>query len=129
VSTILKYLTGEYLFEMKTKTILTILVAAVVGFGITLVSGFFEQTLLPANLWSGTTKTWGGFPFGWWGYSQVGHVYYLFPPHWFSILSFGSDIVFWFLISSAFAFGTLKFVRMKQEKRIYSAATKKAPYV
>jgi hypothetical protein len=52
---------------MKTRTILIILVAVVVGIGITLVSWFYEQTLFPADLWSGTTKTWGGFPFGWWG--------------------------------------------------------------
>ncbi len=98
---------------MKTRTILIILVAVLLGFGITLVSGFFEQTLLPENLVSGTTKTWGGFPFGWWGYSQVGHVYFFNPPHWFSPAYFVSDVAFWFLISCGSAFVTLRFVRMK----------------
>jgi hypothetical protein len=113
---------------MKTITILIILVAVAVGFGITLVSGIYEQTLLPANLYSGTSKTWGGFPFGWWGYSQVGHVFY-FPPHWFSPLSFLSDVVFWFLISSVSAFATLRLVRIKQERQIHSVVTKKASNV
>jgi hypothetical protein len=105
---------------MKTITILIILGAVAVGFGITLVSGLFEQTLLPTNLFSGTTKTWGGFPFGWWGYSQVGHVYQFNIPHWFSPVSFVWDIVFWFLISFASAFVTLRFVRMKEERQIHS---------
>lgn len=113
---------------MKTITILIILVAVAVGFGITLVSGIYEQTLLPANLYSGTSKTWGGFPFGWWGYSQVGHVFY-FPPHWFSPLSFLSDVVFWFLISSVSAFATLRLVRIEQERQIHSIVTKKASNV
>jgi hypothetical protein len=42
---------------MKTRTILIIFVAVAVGFAITLVSGLYTQTLFPANLWSGTTKT------------------------------------------------------------------------
>ena len=101
---------------MKTRTILIILVAVAVGFAITLVSGLFKQTLFPANLYSGTTKTWGGFPFGWWGYSQTGHVYYVNPPHWFSPAFFLSDVVFWFLISSAVSFVALRFVRTKRER-------------
>jgi hypothetical protein len=105
---------------MKTITILIILVAVALGFGVTLVSGFYEQTLLPVNLYSGTTKTWGGLPFGWWGYSQVGHVYFVNPPHWFSSLSFVSDVVFWFLISSASAIITLRFVRWKEGRQIHS---------
>ena len=111
---------------MKTITILIIIVTVAIGFGITLVSGIYEQTLLSANLWSGTTQTWGGFPFGWWGYSQVGHVYFVNPPHWFSSLSFVSDVVFWFLISSALAFTTLRLVRMKKERQTHLIVTKKA---
>jgi hypothetical protein len=103
---------------MKKMTILIIIVAVAIGFGITLVSGIYEQTLLPPNLWSGTTQIWGGLPFGWWGYSQVGHVYFVNPPHWFSSLSFVSDVVFWFLISSALAFTTHRLVRMKKDKSI-----------
>jgi len=105
---------------MKILTVLMILAAVALGFGITLVSAFYEQTLFPANLWSGTTKTWGGFPFGWWGYSQVGHVYQFNPSHWFSPASFVSDVAFWFLISSASAFVTLRFVRMKEEKNQFN---------
>jgi hypothetical protein len=103
---------------MKTITVLIILVAVAVGFAVTLVSGQYEQTLLPANLISGTTKTWGGFPFGWWGYSQVGHVYYFNPPHWFSHTYFLLDVVFWFLISAASGLVALRLVRMKEEKQI-----------
>jgi hypothetical protein len=108
---------------MKTRTILIILVAVAVGVAITLVSGLYEQTLFPANLWSGTTKTWGGLPLGWWGYSQTGHVWGPNPPHWFSSAFFVSDVVFWFLISSASAFVTLRFVRMKEERQIHSVVT------
>jgi hypothetical protein len=107
---------------MKTRTILIILVAVAVGFAITLVSGLYTQTLFPANLWSGTTKTWGGLPFGWWGYSQTGH-YYFNPPHWFSPAFFLSDVVFWFLISSAVSFFALRFVRTKQERQIHSGTS------
>jgi len=103
---------------MKKITILIIIVTVAIGFGITLASGIYEQTLLPANLWSGTIQTWGGFPLGWWGYSQVGHVYFVNPSHWFSSLSFMSDVVFWFLISSASAFTTLRLARMKKDKSI-----------
>jgi hypothetical protein len=106
---------------MKTVTILIILVAIAVGFGVTLLLGQYEQTLIPTNLYSGTTQTWGGFPFGWWGYSQYGHVYFVNPPHWFSLASFLSDVVFWFLVSSASAFIALRFVRMKKEIPIQSA--------
>ncbi len=104
---------------MKTRTIVIILVAVAVGFGITLVSGLYEQSLLPSNLVSGTTKTWGGFPFGWWGYSQVGHVYFFNPPHWFSLASFATDVIFWFLISSASALVALRFIRMKKIRSIH----------
>jgi hypothetical protein len=98
---------------MKTRTILIILIAFVVGFTITLVSGFYEQTQFPADLWGGTTRTWGGLPFGWWGYSQVGHVYFFNPPHWFSIAFFSLDVVFWFLISSAIPFVATRFIRTR----------------
>ena len=99
---------------MKKRNIATILIAVAVGFAITLVSGRFEQTQLPANLYSGTTETWGGLPFGWWGYSQIGHVFY-FPPHWFSLAFFLSDFVFWFLISSALSFAVLRFARQTRK--------------
>jgi hypothetical protein len=105
---------------MKTKIIAIILVAIGLGFAITLVSGLYLQTILPSNLSSGTTKTWGGFPFGWWGYSQVGHVYLFNPPHWFSLVSFVSDIAVWFLIISCSAFATLRFLRTKEKRQINS---------
>jgi len=101
---------------MKTVTVVIILLAVVVGFALALVSGFFEQTILPANLWSGTTKTWGGLPFGWWGYSQVGHVYYFNQPHWFSLAFFLLDVVVWFLISYALFFLASKLKRGKVTK-------------
>jgi hypothetical protein len=106
---------------MKTRNVLIILVAAAVGFAITLVSGLYEQTLLPENLVSGTTETWYGFPFGWRGYSQVGHVFYFNPPFWFSSASFLLDVGFWFLISSAVSFVALRLARAKRERRIHSA--------
>jgi hypothetical protein len=106
--TILKYLSGTLRILMKTRTTLIILVAVAVGLVITLVSGLYEQTLFPANLFSGTSKTWGGFPFGWRGYSQTGHVYYVNPPYWFSPAFFLVDVVFWFLISSAASFVALR---------------------
>ena len=59
---------------MKARNVLIILVAVAMGFAITLVSGLYEQTLLPENPWSGTIETWYGFPFGWRGYSQVARV-------------------------------------------------------
>jgi hypothetical protein len=107
---------------MKTRNVLIILVAVTVGLAITLVSGLYEQTLLPENLVSGTTETWYGFPFGWRGYSQMGHVFYFNPPFWFSPASFLLDVVFWFLISSVVSFVAIRFVRTKRERRIYSAA-------
>jgi hypothetical protein len=107
---------------MKTIVILLIPLVVALGFGITIVSGLYQQTLLPANLWSGTTNTWGGFPFGWWGYSQVGHVYQ-FNPHWFSPTYFLSDVVFWFLISTTSAYVTLRLVKMKQERQMPSMST------
>ena len=110
---------------MKTRIILIGIVAVAAGFGITLVSGFYEQTLFPANLYSGTTRTCGGFPFGWWGYSQVGHVFY-FPPHWFSIFSFLLDAVFWFLISSALAFATVRLIKMKEKRQIHTTVIQKS---
>jgi hypothetical protein len=106
---------------MKTRTVLVILVAVAVGFAVTLVSGLYKQTRLPENLWSGTTETWYGFPFGWRGYSQVGHVSIFNPPYWFSPASFLLDVVFWFLISSVVSFVALKFVRMRHVRRIHSA--------
>jgi hypothetical protein len=106
---------------MKTRNVLIILMAVALGFAITLVSGLYEQTRLPENLWSGTTETWYGFPFGWRGYSQVGHVFYFNPPFWFSSAFFLLDVVFWFLISSVVSFVALRFVRMKRERRIHSA--------
>jgi hypothetical protein len=104
--------------KTRTITILIILVAIAAGFGVTLLSGIYEQTSDPANFFAVTMQVWGGFPFGWWGYSQSTHVYFVNPPHWFSLASFLSDIVFWFLISSASAFITLRFVRMKRESRL-----------
>ena len=101
---------------MKTRLIAIILAAVGLGFAITLVSGLYLQTLLPTNLNSGTTKTWGGIPFGWWGYSQVGHIYFFNPPHWFSPASFMSDIAFWFLIISSSALVTLRLVRTKVKR-------------
>jgi hypothetical protein len=108
---------------MKTIAILLILLAVVLGFGITLVSGLYQQTLLPANLWAGNSNTWGGLPFGWWGYSQVGHVYQFNPPYWFSPTYFLSDVVFWFLISTISGYVALRLVKMKQERQIHSIST------
>jgi hypothetical protein len=106
---------------MKTRKVLAILVAVAMGFVITLFSGLYEQTRLPENLWSGTTETWYGLPFGWRGYSQVGHVFYLNTIYWFSSASFLLDVAFWFLVSSVVSFVALRFVRMKQVRRIQSA--------
>jgi hypothetical protein len=101
---------------MKRVTVVIILLAVALGFGVSFVSGLFEQTILPSNLWSGTTNTWGGLPFGWWGYSQVGHVYSFNQPHWFSLAFFLVDVVFWLLISCAVFFIALRFKREKGRK-------------
>jgi hypothetical protein len=100
---------------MKTRNIVIILMAVAVGSAITLVSGFFEQTQLPADLWAGTAQTWGGLPFGWWGYSQIGHVYFAKTPNWFSLTLFMLDVAFWFLISSALSFAILRFARVRKK--------------
>lgn len=106
---------------MKTRNVVIIIVAVAVGLAVTLVSGLYKQTQLPENLWSGTTETWYGFPFGWRGYSQMGHMFYFNPTYWFSPASFLLDVVFWFLISSTVSFVALRFLRMKQARRIHSA--------
>ena len=105
---------------MKTRNVAVIIVAVAVGLAVTLVSGLYKQTQFPENFWSGTTETWYGFPFGWRGYSQVGHIFIPNPPYWFSPASFLLDVVFWFLISSAVSFVALRFARMKHAKRIHS---------
>jgi hypothetical protein len=105
---------------MKTRNVAIILVAVAVGFAVTLVSGLYKQTRLPENLWSGTTETWYGFPFGWRGYSQVGHMFYFNPLYWFSPASFLLDVAFWFLVSSAVSFVALRFVRMRHVRRVHS---------
>jgi hypothetical protein len=106
---------------MKTRNVAIILVAVAVSLAGTLVSGLYEQTRLPENLWSGTAETWYGIPFGWRGYSQVGHIFNPNPSYWFSPPSFLLDVVFWFLISSAVSQVALRFVRMRQLRRIHSA--------
>ena len=104
---------------MKTRTVAIVLVAVAVGLAVTLASGLYEQTRFPENFWSGTSETWGGLPFGWRGYSRVGHVFYVNPAYWFSPASFLLDVVFWFLTSSAVSFVASRFVRMR---RVHSAA-------
>jgi hypothetical protein len=106
---------------MKTRNVGIILVAIAVGLAVTLVSGLYKQTQLPENLWLGTAETWYGLPFEWRGYSQVGHVFYVNPPYWFSPVFFLLDVVFWFLTSSAVSFVALRFVRMRHARTIHAA--------
>jgi hypothetical protein len=109
-----------YITAMKTRNIVVILVAVAVGLAVTLVSGLYEQTSFPENLWSGTAETWGGLPFGWRGYSRVGHVFYVNPSYWFSPASFLLDVAFWFLVSSAVSLVTIRFIRTKHARRTHS---------
>jgi len=102
---------------VKKRDFLIVLMAVAVGFAVTLASGLYKQTSYPEDLYRGTTETWYGLPFGWKGYSQVGHFFYLNPPSWFSLASFLLDVVFWSLISSMVAYVTLRFIKTKQERR------------
>jgi len=102
---------------MKKRDFLIVLTVITVGFAITLTSGLYKQTTLPKDIWGGTTETWYGVPFGWTGYSQVGHVYLFNSPYWFSLAFFLLDVVFWSLISSIGPYVTLRIIKAKQERK------------
>jgi hypothetical protein len=101
---------------MKKRDFLIVLLVIAVGFVITFASGFYKQTSLPADLYGGTAETWYGVPFGWKGYSQVGHVYFFNPTYWFSLASFLLDFFFWSLISSIGSYVILRVINVKQER-------------
>jgi hypothetical protein len=102
---------------MKKRDFLIVLTVIAVGFAVTSTSGLYKQTSLPKDLMSGTIETWYGVPFGWTGYSQVGHVYFFNPPYWFSLISFLLDVVFWSLISSMGSYVILGIIKAKQERK------------
>jgi hypothetical protein len=102
---------------IRKSTVLLVAIGVTVGLAVTVASGFFKQTALPENLWSGTTKTWGGLPFGWWGFSKIGHVYYQNEPHWFSPYFFILDAGFWSMIALVMSLGIRKMACIKPKNK------------